>query len=151
MTGADANVSPTHRTSRLRRRSTKIALDTGLLVAFVAEFLSREGPDYSFHSWVGIFLIPVIAIHLAGNAGWIVRVWNRKRADREFGLGLLNAAFGLTTGVCIATGFPIWLEWSDAEVWAALHTVTGMAAIGLTFVHLWRNRSRIARLVRPPR
>ena len=131
-----------------RRRSTKILLDTVLLVGFLAEFLTREGPDYLIHSWVGIVLIPVIAVHLSGNAGWISRVWRRGRDDREFGLGVLNSAFGTLTVVCIATGFPIWLEWSDAAVWTTVHTATGLGSIVVMSAHLWWNRRRIVRLVR---
>ncbi|MBT8249792.1 MAG: DUF4405 domain-containing protein, partial [Acidimicrobiia bacterium] len=131
-----------------RKRSVKIVLDTLLLVAFLAEFVTREGPDYTIHSWVGIALIPIIAVHLTGNVGWIKRVWNRKRQDREFGLGVLNATLGMLAAVCIATGFPLWLEWSDAEAWTAIHTITGMAGIIIMFVHLWKNRARISRLIR---
>lgn len=134
-----------------RRRSAKIVLDTTLLAAFLAEFLTREGPDYAIHSWIGIALIPIIAFHLTGNTAWIKRVWKRKRDDREFTLGVLNATLGTLAGVCIATGFPLWLEWSDAAVWTGLHTVTGMGSILVMFIHLWRNRSRISRLIRPKR
>ena len=134
-----------------RKRSAKIVLDTTLLAAFIAEFLTREGPDYAVHSWIGIALIPIISFHLSGNTAWIKRVWKRKREDREFSLGVLNATLGVLAGVCIATGFPLWLEWSDATVWTGLHTVTGMGSILVMFVHLWRNRSRISRLVRPQR
>ncbi len=87
-----------------RQRSTKIVLDTSLLIAFLTEFFTREGPDYAIHSWVGIVLIPIIAIHLSGNVGWITRVWKRKRDDREFALGVLNATLGALSSICIATG-----------------------------------------------
>ena len=60
--------------SLLRRRSFKIAIDTALLVGFITEFVTREGPDYGLHSWVGIVLVPVISAHLVSNAGWIKRV-----------------------------------------------------------------------------
>ncbi|WP_162891383.1 hypothetical protein [Aeromicrobium sp. A1-2] len=132
-----------------RRRAVRIILPTTLLVAFVAEFLSREGPDYTIHSWIGIALISVIALHLAGNTRWIKSVWNRKREHREFGLGVLNATLGAVVAVCIGSGFPIWLDWSDATAWVTLHRVTGIASILLMFVHLWRNRTRIRSLVRP--
>ncbi len=49
--------------------------------------------------------------------------------------------------VCILTGFPIWLEWSEAALWVTTHTITGFLSIILMFVHLWRNRSRIGGLV----
>ena len=132
-----------------RKRVVKIILDTTLLVAFLAEFITREGPDYAIHSWIGIALIPIIAIHLTGNVSWIKRVWSRKQQDREFGLGVLNAVLGVLAAVCIVTGFPLWLEWSDAGSLSALHLLTGMGSIVLMFVHLFKNRSRISRLVRP--
>ncbi|RZV42816.1 MAG: hypothetical protein EX269_14285 [Acidimicrobiales bacterium] len=132
--------------SVLRRRRSKIAVDTALLVGFLTEFITREGPDYGVHSWVGILLVPVIALHLLGNAAWIRRVTARGRTDREFALAVLNAVLGLLTAVCIVTGFPIWLEWSDAGVWPITHTITGFLCIILMFMHLWRNRSRIGQL-----
>ncbi len=131
-----------------QRRWPKIVIDTTLLVAFIAEFITREGPDYTIHSWIGIVLIPIIAIHLAGNASWITRVWNRKGSDPEWGLGLLNAVLGTLAVVCILTGFPLWFGWAEGGTMAGVHTFTGMVAILLMFVHLWRNRSRIARLAR---
>lgn len=132
--------------SVLRRRWSKIAVDTALLAGFLNEFITREGPDYGLHSWVGIVLVPIIAVHLLGSAGWIRRVVARGRNDREFALGVLNAVLGLLATVCILTGFPIWLEWSDAEIWAVTHTITGFLCIIVMFVHLWRNRSRIRQL-----
>lgn len=132
----------------LRRRPVKLAIDIVLLAGFIVEFVTREGPDYDLHSWVGIVLVPVIAIHLVGNAGWIARVWRRGRADREFGLAVLNTVFGILVAVCIVTGFPIWLEWSDAAAWAGVHTVTGLVAILVMLVHLGMNRRRIVGLLR---
>ncbi len=130
-----------------RRRWAKIVIDVALLVGFLTEFITREGPDYALHSWVGIILVPIIVVHLIGNGGWIKRVLSRGRADREFSLGVLNATLGLMAVVCILTGFPIWLEWSEAALWVTTHTITGFLSIILMFVHLWRNRSRIGGLV----
>ena len=132
-----------------RQRVARIMLPALLLAAFVAEFLTREGPDYTLHSWVGIALIPIIAVHLTGNAGWIRAVWRRGRQHREFGLGLLNASFSALVGVCIVTGIPLWLGWSSATGWVGTHTVTGIASIVVMVVHLWRNRARLSRLIRP--
>jgi hypothetical protein len=132
--------------SILRSRWSKIAVDTALLVGFLTEFITREGPDYGLHSWVGIVLVPIIAMHLLGNVSWIRRVIARGRSDREFALGVLNAVLGLLAALCIVTGFPIWLEWSDAELWSITHTITGFLSIVVMFVHLWRNRSRIRQL-----
>lgn len=131
-----------------RRRAVKIVLDVGLLVGFLAEFITREGPDYGLHSWIGIVLMPIIALHLSSNVAWIQRVWARRREDREFSLGVLNAVLGVLAAICIVSGFPLWLEWSDAGALSAAHTVTGFVSIILMFVHLWKNRSRIVRLAR---
>lgn len=130
-----------------KRRATKIVIDTSLLVGFLAEFITREGPDYALHSWIGIVLVPIITVHLIGNLPWIQRVVGRGREDREFGLAVLNAVLGTLTVICIISGFPLWLEWSDASVLATGHTVTGFLSILLMFVHLWKNRGRVKRLL----
>ena len=132
-----------------RKRTARLMLPAVLLVAFVAEFLTREGPDYTFHSWVGIALIPIIAVHLTGNADWIRAVWKRRRRHREYGLGVLNASFAALVSICILTGFPLWLGWTSAAGWTGTHMFTGIASILVMFVHLWRNRARISRLRRP--
>lgn len=134
--------------SWVRARPVKIVLDITLLIAFLAAFITREGPDYAIHSWVGIALIPIIIVHLTGNLSWIRQVWKRKREHREFGLGVLNASLGALAGVCIATGFPIWLEWSGTAGLTAVHMITGLASILVMFIHLWRNRKRVKRLIR---
>ena len=131
-----------------RRRFVKVVIDSALLIGFLAKFVTREGPDYTLHSWIGVLLVPAIALHLAGSIGWIRRVWAGKRHDRDFGLGVLNALLGFLAGTCILTGFPIWLEWSDAGAWSGVHTVTGFASILIMLVHLWKNRARITRLDR---
>lgn len=133
--------------AKLRSRSVKIAIDVLLLVGFLAEFITREGPDYQIHSWIGIILVPVITIHLASNLAWVRRVVNQGRNDREFSLAVLNGTLGLFVVVCLVTGFPIWLEWSEASAWAGIHTITGFVSILLMFVHLFRNRRRIGRLL----
>lgn len=138
----------------MRRRAAKIVLDVSLLVGFIVEFLTREpsfDPDYLLHSWVGIVLIPVIAFHLSGNWGWVRRVIRNGRQDREAGLGALNAVLGTLAATCIVSGFPLWLGWSEAGWLSGLHTVTGLVAILVMFVHLAGNRKRIVALVRPTR
>ena len=136
----------------LRKRLVRIVLDVGLFVGFIVEFLTREpdfDPDYILHSWVGIVLIPVIGVHLASNWAWVQRVIRNGSGDKEFGLGVLNSALGTLAAVCIVSGFPLWFEWSTAGWLSGLHTITGMLAIVLMFVHLWMNRGRIGGLIRP--
>lgn len=136
----------------LRKRLVRIVLDVGLFVGFIVEFITREpdfDPDYILHSWVGIVLIPVIGVHLASNWAWVKRVIGNGRDDKEFGLGALNAALGSLAAICIVSGFPLWFKWSEAGWLSGLHTVTGMLAILLMFVHLGMNRSRISGLLRP--
>lgn len=132
----------------LRRRGTRIILDTGLLVGFIAEFLTREGPDYAVHSWIGIVLIPIIAIHLAGNWRWVTSTIRRRRAHPEWPLARFNAVFSALTAVCILSGFPLWLEWTDNASLSTAHTVTGFLSVVLALSHLWRNRHRLSVLLR---
>ncbi len=133
--------------SLLRRRATRIVLDVGLLIGFLAEFLTREGPDYSLHSWIGVVLMPVIGIHLAGNWSWVVAAYRRRTAHPEWKLARFNAVFSVVTTVCMVSGFPIWLEWSDSGVWSGVHNITGFVSILLALSHLWRNRRRVRSLL----
>ena len=103
-----------------RKRAARVMLPAILLVAFIAEFFTREGPDYTLHSWVGIALILIIAVHLTGNAAWIRGVWKRRRQHREFGLGVLNATFGALVGTCIITGFHRQLHGFEVDVVGAM-------------------------------
>lgn len=132
----------------MNRRMIKIVLDVALLVGFVAEFLTREGPDYDVHSWIGIVVIPIIAVHLSTNWKWVRSAAARRAGHPEWSLARLNAVFGALTTICIATGFPIWLEWSSSEVWEGVHTLTGFAALLLMLAHLWMNRRRFMGLLR---
>lgn len=136
----------------LRRRAVRIALDTGLVIGFFAEFATREGPDYSLHSWIGVALLPAIGVHLASNWRWVSSTYRRRAAHPEWPLARFNAVFSAITTVCMLSGFPIWLEWSDNNAWSGLHNLTGFASIVLALSHLWRNRHRLGRLVRasPP-
>jgi len=131
----------------LRQRAVRVALDVGLLVGFVAEFLAREGPNYSLHSWIGVTLVPVISIHLASNWRWVTSTYRRRRAHPEWRLARFNAAFSAITMVCILSGLPIWLEWSDSGAWTVAHNITGLFSIVLALSHLWRNRHRLVALV----
>lgn len=133
----------------LRQRATRVALDVGLLVGFIAEFVTREGPDYSLHSWIGVALAPVICAHLASNWRWIMSAYRSRSAHPEWRLARFNAGFLAATTACILSGFPIWLRWSDGGAWSALHNITGFASIVLALSHLWRNRYRLVALRRP--
>jgi len=135
--------------SLLRHRATRIVLDTGLLVGFIAEFLTREGPDYDLHSWIGIVLIPIVGVHLAGNWRWITSTIKRTTAHPEWKLARFNAVFAVVTLVCIVSGFPLWLEWTEGGTVSGLHNITGFVSVVMSLSHLWRNRSRVMALARP--
>lgn len=126
-------------------------LDVGLFVGFIVEFVTREpsfDPEYFLHSWTGIVLIPVIALHLSSNWAWVMRLLRNGTDDQEFRLGVVNTFLAVMAAVCIVTGFPLWLEWSEAQWLAASHQITGLLSILLMFVHLVMNRRRIGTLVR---
>lgn len=131
-----------------RRRVTRILLDAGLLIGFIAEFATREGPDYGLHSWIGIVLIPVVCVHLASNWRWVTSTYRRRKAHPEWPLARFNAVFFAVVTVCLLSGFPIWLQWSDSGTWTTLHAVTGFGSIVLALSHLWRNRRHLTNLVK---
>lgn len=135
----------------LRRRAVRIVLDVGLFVGFIIEFVTREpsfDPDYFLHSWTGIVLIPVIALHLSSNWAWVMRLIRNGSDDREFSLGVVNSVLAAMAAFCIVSGFPLWLDWSAAGWLVTSHQVTGLLSILLMFVHLVMNRRRIGTLVR---
>lgn len=135
----------------LRRRPVKIALDSALLIAFVVAFFTREpsvDPDYVLHSIVGLLIVPIVALHLTGNWGWVNRVATRRFQDREARLGLFNAVFGSMTAVCIVTGIPIWVSDTDMSTLSGLHTVTGALASFMVVIHLIWNQRRLRALFR---
>lgn len=134
--------------SLLRRRAIRIALDTGLLVGFVAEFATREGPDYDLHSWIGVALLPLIGLHLTSSWRWVTSTFRRRKAHPNWQLARFNAVFATVTAVCILSGFPIWLEWFDSSAWSAVHNTTGFVSIVLALWHLWLNRQRFVAVVR---
>lgn len=134
--------------SVFRHRTTRIVLDAGLLIGFIAEFITREGPDYSVHSWIGIALVPAIVVHLTGNWRWVTSTYRRRRAHPEWPLARFNAVFSTITAICILSGFPVWLTWSSSSIWSGLHNTTGFISILLATSHLWRNRQRLTGLVR---
>ena len=127
----------------LRKRAVRIVLDVGLLIGFLAEFITREGPDYAIHSWIGIVLIPVIGVHLVSNWRWVTSTARRRKSHPEWNLARFNAVFSVMTAVCILSGFPLWLEWTNSSALSTGHTVTGFLSVVLALSHLWRNRRRL--------
>ncbi len=132
----------------LRRRAVRVVLDVSPLAGFLAEFLTREGPDYSLHSWIGVVLVPIIAVHLASNWRWVMSTYRRRTTHPDWPLARFNAVFTAVTVVCILTGFPPWLAWSDSTMWTVSHNVAGLLSIVLAISHLWRNRQRLVVLLR---
>ncbi len=136
----------------LRNKAVRVAVDVTLLVGFIAEFVTREGPDYALHSWIGVVLIPLVGVHLLSNWRWVTSTFKRRTAHPEWPLARFNAAFSIVTSICILSGFPIWLEWPGGDSLSGLHTITGFISIVLALSHLWRNRSRLNALIgRTPR
>lgn len=131
----------------LRNRAVRIVLDAGLLVGFLAEFLTREGPNYNLHSWIGVALIPAVAVHLATSWRWVTSAARRRTSHPEWPLARFNAAFAVVTAICVVSGFPLWFEWTTGGLLSGLHQVTGLLSIVLALSHLWRNRDRLSLLL----
>lgn len=125
----------------------RVGVDATLLVGFIAEFATREGPDYDVHSWIGVALVPLIAVHLVSNWRWVTSTIRRGRSHPDWPLARFNAGFSTATTVCIVSGFPLWLDWSTNDTLIGLHTLTGLLSIALAASHLWRNRQRLTSLL----
>lgn len=129
-----------------RRRPVKLAIDVAVLVFFLALFITREGSgdSYTLHSWVGIIAVPLVALHLLGNWGWVTRLLKRGRQDRQFRLGVLNGAFFAMAAAATITGFP---AWAGVESFNTPHAITGFLSILLMLVHIGANIGPLRQLL----
>lgn len=130
---------------RARSPRTRGVLDLLLLGPFTALFITREGPDYTVHSVVGLLLLIPVFVHLSSKQGWIARAWSRTGWPRKRPNSRLNAALALATTTAIITGIPAWM---GASLWTAPHAVSGLVSLALALTHLVRNRRKLVALLR---
>lgn len=126
-------------------RRTRAALDVGVAAFFIVLFLTREGPDYTLHSLLGLVVLLPVAAHLWPNRRWVSSAWSRKGWGRKIPLSRLNAVLAVTFVVCTVTGIFSWAGLSAAD---APHALTGFVSIGAAIVHGFRNRDRFMGLAR---
>lgn len=139
-----------------RRRGTRIAVDIAMVVILAITPLTSErsfDPDFLLHSWAGLALVPLAAVHLAGNTAWLNRLRHQRLHARERTFSLVNVAIVGSLSVCIVSGFPLWLEWVDnaaneESIYESIHAISGFLGVGLTIAHLIMNRHRIVQLAR---
>lgn len=139
-----------------RRRSTRITVDVAMVAILAVTPLTSErsfDPDFVLHSWAGMALVPLAGVHLAGNTAWLNRLRHRRLHARERSFSLVNVAIVGSLGLCIASGFPLWLEWventaDEESIYESIHAISGLLGVGLTIAHLTMNRRRIVQLAR---
>lgn len=124
---------------------TRVVIDLVVAIFFIVLFLTREGPDYTLHSVLGLVAIVPILVHLWPNRRWIKSAWSRQGWGRKVRLSRLNSVLAASTTVCTVTGVFAWAGVGAADV---PHAVTGFLAIGVAIVHGFRNRDRFMALTR---
>ena len=124
-------------------RSLRIAIDVGVFGFFAVLFLTREGPDYTLHSVVGLVAVAPIAAHLWPNRRWITSAWSREGWGRKVPLSRLNAVLAVSTVVCTVTGVVAWVGVEAAD---APHAFSGFVSVGAAIVNGVRNSQRFMAL-----
>ncbi len=125
-------------------RLVRIVIDVGVAGFFVALFLTREGPNYTPHSVIGLVAVAPILLHLWPNRRWIAKAWSRDGWARKLDMSRLNLVLAASTTICTFTGVTSWAGFSATDV---PHTITGFVATGAAVVHGFRNRSRFRSLL----
>lgn len=128
-------------------RRTRVAIDIGVAAFFVALFVTREGPNYTVHSVIGLIAVAPILVHLWPNRRWIASAWSRDGWRRKIRLSRLNAVLALSATVCTVTGVFAWAGVGAADT---PHALTGFVSLGAAIVHGVRNRDRFKALLRRP-
>lgn len=125
---------------------TRALLDIVVFLFFAALFLTREGPDYTVHSVLGLVALAAIAAHLWPNRRWIKSAWSPAGWRRKVKLSRLNMVLAVSTAVCTLTGVASWVGVSAAD---GPHAITGFISLGAAIVHGIRNRRLFMTMARP--
>lgn len=123
----------------------RVAVDVGVAAFFLLLFFTREGPDHTLHSILGLVVVVPILLHLWPNRRWIASAWSREGWGRKVRLSRLNSILAGSTAVCTVTGVFAWAGVSAAD---APHAFTGFVSVGAAIVHGVRNRDRFMALAR---
>lgn len=150
----------------MRRHAAMAAVDTVVLLAFLA--LSSPGATTGFrmHEWIGLGFVVAIAVHLILSWGWVAPAVRRAMARRDGKSRInlfLNTTLFFMMGVETVSGLVIsdyvvpsaGLPTSDDPRWRQVHNMTASFLLVVVGLHVALNwtwiRAAFRRYVSLPR
>jgi Domain of unknown function (DUF4405) len=141
------------------RHAWVAALDTVLLIVYMALQEPGGATGFVLHEWIGLGFIPLFVIHVVVSWSWITTTWGRvwndpaPRARINF---LLNAALFVMMLVVVISGLVIseyalpaaGVHTRGTQRWEQLHNFTSSLITPVIALHLALNWSWITRAVR---
>jgi len=149
----------TDRRSLRSRRGWIAALDTVLLVAYIALQEPAGATGFVLHEWIGLGLIPLVLLHIVLSWRWIATTWHRvwsdpaPRARINF---LLNVSLFTMMAIVIVSGLFVseyalpaaGVAMRGTQRWEQVHNLTSSLITPVVALHLALNWNWIARSLR---
>lgn len=139
-------------------RTARLALDLGLLVAFLVAF-SPGLTGISVHEWLSLAILVPTLVHLVVNWDWVLRVcarlFERIRATSRVNLAVDALLFGAVVTVMLsglmisqAIASAIGVMATSGGAWSAVHTISAFGTMVLLGVHFALHASWMLRATR---
>ena len=150
----------TQRTRRLGTRHAWVAaLDTALLITYIALQEPGDATGFVFHEWIGVAFIPLFSLHIVLSWSWISTTWRRlwlDRAPRARINFLLNIALFVMMLIVIISGLVIseyalpaaGVQTHGTQRWEQFHNFTSSLITPVVALHLALNWNWTKRALR---
>lgn len=127
-------------------RNTRLALDVGLLIAFLVAF-SPGLTGISVHEWLSLAILVPTLVHLVVNWDWVLRVcvrlFERIRTTSRVNLAVDALLFGAAVTVMLSglmvsqvIASAIGVTVATGGIWSAVHSASAIGTIALLGVHV---------------
>jgi hypothetical protein len=139
-------------------RTARLALDIGLLLAFLVAFVPTV-TGISVHEWLSLAIVVPALVHLVINWEWVMRVAARLFASIRaaskvnlvvdallFGASVTVMLSGLMVSQVIAAAAGVTA--ASGGLWSAVHALSAYGTMTLLAVHFALHASWIARTIR---
>lgn len=141
------------------RRAWIAALDSVLLVAYIALQEPGGATGFVLHEWIGLAFIPLFVLHLVLSWRWIVATWRRLRKPSTLRARVnffLNLSLFTMMAIVIVSGLVVsehalpaaGVRTAPTERWEQLHNFTSSLIAPIMGLHLALNWSWIAQTAR---
>ena len=141
------------------RHAWVAALDTVLLIAYIALQEQGGAPGFVLHEWIGLAFIPLFILHLVLSWSWVATTWSRVSSDQwprariNF---LLNVSLFTMMTIVIVSGLFIseyalpaaGVATRGTQRWEQFHNFTSSLITPVIALHLALNWSWIKRTMR---